>query len=86
MLAPPGTVCGPQQPGLYEFCFSDPLGYFSFNLTAAISGTNPWPAQSEAEGDLRFVVYDPQSNAGGPEIICNVLKINRGGVRVLFKW
>jgi hypothetical protein len=37
-----------------------------------------FPSSQATEGDLRFVVYAPQSIAGGSEMICKDLKINRG--------
>ena len=42
MSALPVTVCGTQLPGLYDVCYSDPLGYFSWNITAVINGIYPW--------------------------------------------
>ena len=55
--APLGTVCGPtgfNVPGFFEFCFSDPLGYYSMNPNA-IPPNSYWPTMPTYTGVSSYV-------------------------------
>ena len=54
-----GTVCG--QPLFYEFCFSDPLGYYSMNPSAP----DPWPAVPVYPSANASNTVDETCGAGG---------------------
>ena len=56
---PLGTVCG--QPLFYEFCFSDPLGYYSMNPSAP----DPWPAVPNYPTDTASIAENETCTAGG---------------------